>query len=212
MILGFSTTGPYCGAALFSGDSVIVDTHEEMARGQGERLMVLIEETLAQAGVTYTDLQAIGVGIGPGNFTGIRLSVSAARGLALGLDIPAVGVSSLEALTFGHKGPVLASIPAGRDRLYLQRFAKGADRGPELVSLGELQGWSHPELICVGNRDAEIAAELGAKTGSSSVHPASAVAQIAALRWQDNPSPPVPLYIRSADAAPSRDLPPRILD
>lgn len=211
MIVGFSTSGPYCGVALWSQGDVIAARHEERARGQAERLMPMIDEVLAEAGIKYADLDAIGVGAGPGNFTGIRISISAARGLALGLGIPAVGVSLLEALAFGQDGPVLASIAAGRDHLYLQRFGAGAARGPELVSWQDISDWAHPNLTCIGNKEHEIAAILGATGAPAPFYPASAVARIAATRWQDDPPRPAPLYLRAADAAPARDTAPTIL-
>ena len=107
---------------------------------------------------------------------------------------------------------VLASVMAGRDRLYLQRFAPDADRGPELVPFGEVKDWDVPGLTCVGNRADEIARELVSECRPVAYYPASAIARIAADRWQSNSGPPVPLYIRAADAAPSRDVPPKILD
>ena len=69
-----------------------------MDRGQAERLLPMLEEMLAEAGVGWRDLDGIGVVTGPGNFTGVRLAVAAARGLALALGIPAVGVTVFEAL------------------------------------------------------------------------------------------------------------------
>ena len=95
LILGFDTSAAHCAAALLSGETIVAVAAEEMARGQGERIMVLLEEVLSQGGVGWAALSALGVGTGPGNFTGIRISVSAARGLALGLGIPAVGVTGL---------------------------------------------------------------------------------------------------------------------
>lgn len=88
-----------------------------MATGQAERLLRLIEEMLAAADVHWHDLSAIGVGTGPGNFTGIRIGVSAARGLALGLGIPAIGVSGFEAL--GDGPGTLVSLPAPRGQVWL---------------------------------------------------------------------------------------------
>lgn len=211
MILGFSTSGPYCGAALWSEGDVISAKHEELAKGQAERLFPMIEEVLEEAGVSKDKLQAIGVGAGPGNFTGIRISVAAARGLALGLQIPAVGISMLEALAFGHEGPALTSVSAGREGVYLQRFGAGAERGPELVPLEDVQDWNFASLTCIGNQEETIAAMLGAQSGPAPFYPASAIARIAALRWQDKPTRPAPLYLRQPDAAPARDQAPTIL-
>ena len=92
LILAFDTSAAHCAAALLSGDRVLARVAEAMPRGQAERLMGLLHEVLSGSGHDWRDLDAIGVGIGPGNFTGIRISVSAARGLALGLGVPAYGV------------------------------------------------------------------------------------------------------------------------
>lgn len=211
MILSFSTSGPYCGVAVFADGKVKAAQHEELARGQAERLMPMIEEVLSEAGADYSDLDAIGVGAGPGNFTGIRISVSAARGLALGLGIPAVGVSTLEALALGQNGPVLTSVAAGRDQLYLQRFGVGVARGPSLVPFDSLSDWACPGLTCIGDRAEEIATRIGANSGPAMHAPASAIARLAETRWQDTPPRPAPIYLRPADAAPARDAAPVIL-
>jgi tRNA threonylcarbamoyl adenosine modification protein YeaZ len=104
--LGFDTSAAHCAAALVMGDRLLVQRHEDMARGQAERLMPRLEEVLRAEGLGWSDLSAIGVGIGPGNFTGVRIAVSAARGLALALGIPAIGVSTLEALAEGGPRPL----------------------------------------------------------------------------------------------------------
>lgn len=210
-VLGFSTSGPYCGVAVWSNQDVIAAQHEERAKGQAERLMPMIEEVMAEAQLTFKDLDAIGVGIGPGNFTGIRISVAAARGLALGLGIPSVGVSLLEALAFGQNGPVLTSISAGREGSYVQRFGEGIERGPAVVTLDDLKDWAHPDLTCIGNNETEIAALLDATPSPAPYYPASAIARITAIRWQNNPPRPAPLYLRQPDAAPARDQKPLIL-
>jgi tRNA threonylcarbamoyl adenosine modification protein YeaZ len=113
IILGFDTSAAHCAAALLCGDRVLVSRREEMTRGQAERLMPLLEECLSDAGFGWSDLTAIGVGIGPGNFTGIRIAVSAARGLALALDIPAVGVDGFDAR---EKPGSVPGVPAPRDQ------------------------------------------------------------------------------------------------
>ena len=82
VILGFDTSGHHCAAALRWGDDQVAHVTEDMAKGQAERLMPLLQALLDQEGYSWADLDAVAVGVGPGNFTGIRIGVSAARGLA----------------------------------------------------------------------------------------------------------------------------------
>ncbi|MCX8954637.1 tRNA (adenosine(37)-N6)-threonylcarbamoyltransferase complex dimerization subunit type 1 TsaB, partial [Ruegeria sp. NA] len=119
-ILAFDTSAAHCAAALLRGGVIAVSRVEGMSRGQAERLMPLLQEVLTEAGCVWADLDAIGVGIGPGNFTGIRISVSAARGLALGLGVPAVGVSGFDALIELAEENQLPAIPAPREQVYVQ--------------------------------------------------------------------------------------------
>jgi len=212
LVLGFDTSAAHCAAALLSGDQVLASRHEEMGRGQAERLFPLLEEVLAQGGATWHDLTAIGVGTGPGNFTGIRISVSAARGLALSLGVPAIGVSTLEAQAFGTSGVVLSTLTAPRDQIYIQRFDGAPSTPPELAGLDALpDALSGGAPICIGAHANAVAARYAGTPGHAAFPLPEAIARIAALRiGQDNP-PPSPLYIRAADAAPSRDAPPVIL-
>ncbi|WP_170402633.1 tRNA (adenosine(37)-N6)-threonylcarbamoyltransferase complex dimerization subunit type 1 TsaB [Ruegeria arenilitoris] len=188
LILAFDTSAAHCAAALLRGDSILVSRTESMSRGQAERLMPLLQEVLAEAGCTWRDLTAIGVGIGPGNFTGIRISVSAARGLALGLGIPAVGVSGFDALAATGDG--LPAIRAPREQVYV--VLPGQD--PALMA--QEQAESLGPLILNDDADAQV----------------RAIARLAAQNWQSVTTAPAPLYVRPADAAPSKDTPPVLLD
>ena len=133
MILGFDTSGPRVGVALVRDGTVIALSHEDMARGQAERLLPMIDELLRKEQTSWASLAKIGVGTGPGNFTGIRISVSAARGLAMGLGVPAVGVSMHEALAYGTSGAVRTVLEARRDHVYVQDFLDGQSmREPEI--------------------------------------------------------------------------------
>jgi tRNA threonylcarbamoyladenosine biosynthesis protein TsaB len=192
---------------LLSGDRVLAQTQEEMGKGQAERLMPMLAEVLEAGGVAASDLDAIGVGTGPGNFTGVRISVSAARGLALGLGIPAVGVTRLEALAHGLPRPLAVVEDARRGEVYVQEF--GPD-GPD-------------EALLLTPEDLPFVLSAPAVTGSGAgfttlpVLPqamplAEAIARIAATRWRAPDLPrPAPLYLRAADAAPSRNVAPAIL-
>lgn len=213
LVLGFDTSGPYCSAVLLQGDVVLSDLHEDMARGQGEALFPLLEDVLERGGAAWRDLAAIGVGTGPGNFTGIRISVSAARGLALSLDVPAVGVSLLEAVALGADGPVLSCLSAPRDQVYVQGSSTRADIPPQLISIADIpKDWQQPGLTCVGSAAAAVADRFGAARTPACYAPGSAVARLAARRWQEVTEPPAPLYLKPADAAPARDAAPVMLD
>jgi tRNA threonylcarbamoyl adenosine modification protein YeaZ len=213
MILGFDTSSAHVAVALLDGQVIRAAAQEPMARGQAERLFPLIEELLASSGTSWRDLAAIGVGTGPGNFTGVRLSVAAARGLALSLGIPAVGVSLLEAAALDTPGPVLACIAAPRDQAYVQSFGRIPEIPAQLVALADLPAdWAALGLTCTGSAATAVAARLGATAVPPRHAPAEAIARIAALRWRDAPPRPAPLYLKPADAAPSRDAPPHILD
>lgn len=218
--LGFDTSGGYCAAAVIRGGEIVVARHHEMSRGQAEYLMPLLDETLTEAGIGWQDLSALGVGIGPGNFTGIRISVAAARGLALGLKVPAVGVSLLDAQAYGSAGPVLSCLAAPRERVYLAGYNLPTDLAPQLVALDDLfhdfatdlapaldQG-----LTCIGTGAEAVAMALDAPCMPAAHDPAVAIAQLTAQRWQDVTTPPAPLYLRAADAAPARDTAPVLLD
>lgn len=195
-VLGFDTSGGWCRAALLRGTQVVAARDEAMARGQGERLMPLLEEVLAQGGLAWRDLAALGVGTGPGNFTGIRISVSAARGLALGLGIPAIGVSRFEALALdGPALPVLVAAPRGQG--WLQ-----ADGAPELCDISALQD---PVIADV--------AEFPTLHVTPPAHPLAEAIALIASAGSTTPQPrPAPLYLREADAALPSAAPPALID
>jgi tRNA threonylcarbamoyl adenosine modification protein YeaZ len=204
LILGFDTAAASCAAALVCGDRVLAAADEPMATGQAERLFPLLEEMLATAGKAWADLDAIGVGTGPGNFTGVRLSVSAARGLALSLDRPAIGVSRLEALAEGLPRPLAVIEDARRGAAYLQRF--GPDSAPELVEADAQQ-----DLGALPRTGSGAALIVGGPILALAMPVAVAIARIAARRIATPQPRPAPLYLRAADAAVSSDPPPVIL-
>lgn len=200
-VLAFDTSGPWIDMALLQGDAVL-RRREEMAKGQAERLMPLLGEVLAEGGVAWGDLGALGVGTGPGNFTGIRIAVAAARGLALGLGIPAEGVRGPEALALGL-GPVTVALPAPRGQVHLA-FGDSLRQADPAAPLPA--GW--PDRIVGPGRD------LLAQPGSTDIAAsplAPGIARIAARRAAPGRPRPAPVYLRAADAAPPSDPPPAIL-
>src|SRR5579864_1945967 len=95
-----------------------------MMRGHAEALMPLIATVMSTAGVEFSDLDRIAVTVGPGSFTGLRVGIAFAKGLALAADAPAVGIGTLEALVAGDsaRGRKTAVIEAGRGGVWLQPF------------------------------------------------------------------------------------------
>jgi tRNA threonylcarbamoyl adenosine modification protein YeaZ len=213
LVLGFDTSGPFCCAALLRGDRVLSQAYEDRARGQAERLFAMLEEVLQAGGVVWADLDAIGVGTGPGNFTGIRISVAAARGLALSLSRPAIGVSALEALADGAPRPCIATVAARRGELYAQVFGAQEDGLPRLLTPDTLAGAGLPRGLPVLG---DAAQTVAAVTQGTAVHGARApravaIARIAARRIGTPQPRPTPLYLRAADAAPARDRAPDVI-
>lgn len=202
LILAFDTSAAHCAAALLSGDQILAQRAESLARGQAQRLMPFLEEILADATITWSDLTALGVGIGPGNFTGIRISVSAARGMSLALGIPAVGVSTFEATSVGHPYPHVATVPAPRAQVYALETTPDAVLGSALDS-GLNSG---PALV-----PQEIVTSFPILTPPQPAQLAANIGIIALARFATNTSRPAPLYVRAADAAPPRDAAPKIL-
>ena len=197
-----------------SGQNVLAKRHELMAKGQAERLFPMLNEILNEAGANWREINRIGVGKGPGNFTSIRLAISAVRGLSLGLKIPALGVSVLDALAHDThpKQPLICAIDARAGKVYVQLFGRElrADTQATLMDLSDLPAdWNG--LHVVGSAAAKVAEKLNGTVVPAQFAPASAIARIA-LNAQDTQNQrPVPLDLRAADAAPSRDLPPAII-
>ena len=155
-----------------------------MERGHAEALMPMVER------VTDGDLAAISriaVCTGPGSFTGLRIGIAAARGLALGLAVPCIGIPRFDALARGAGAERIAL--AGRGgTVFVQDFEDGVPQGAPRICAACPPGCQLSTAMVDPIRLAELAAD----------RPAGA--------------PPAPLYLRSADAAPSRIEPPVLLD
>lgn len=173
----------------------------------------MLEELLAEAGLEWAQIDAIGVGTGPGNFTGLRISVATARGLSMSMARPAIGVSAFEQVRGNGSEAVLVSAP--RDRFYLQRFEEGVAQGdPVLGTVDELRPFLDTSKSVRGTGAEDVAAELGLDfLPSPDENPAIAIARSAhEILAAGGPfHRPAPLYIRDADAAPPREAGPLIV-
>jgi len=185
-VIVFDTSDQYIAAALYQGKENIQTKIEFMAKGQAEALMSFLDKLLAVSSLTWSDLSKIGVCTGPGNFTGIRISVSAARGLAFGLEIPAIGVTSFEATLYGHSDENLALLPANKGFYYVGSNPKNA------------------KFISEDKLDFENLKYINKP--SPEVH----LKNIALLTQEKNICRPVPCYVKPADATPSLNAAPNI--
>src|SRR6185312_8728961 len=129
-LLAIETATECCSVALLAGERLIA--RSEMApRRHAELLLPMCEDVLTEAGLARTDLDVLAVGRGPGAFTGVRLAVSAAQGIALALDIPVVPVSSLAALALqapDDGADVLAVIDERMGEVYAGLFRRSGER------------------------------------------------------------------------------------
>ncbi|MFL0694126.1 MAG: tRNA (adenosine(37)-N6)-threonylcarbamoyltransferase complex dimerization subunit type 1 TsaB [Agrobacterium tumefaciens] len=205
IVLAIDTAGVDCAAAVFDSkaDKLIGSVSETIGRGHAERLMAMIDEALADAGLALGDIERIGVTVGPGSFTGIRVGVASARGLALALGVDCVGVSTLEVLAqtmSATDGSILAAINAHRDQVYAQSFVNGVPQDePLLLELDDyLARAAASGVVLVGSASA-LVADRNAETGPDH-YPIEIVARISAVAKAQGK--PKPLYLRGPDAKP----------
>lgn len=127
-LLALDTATEGCSAAVVAGEAVLARRFERLQRGHAERLMPMVEAVMTEAGLDYRALGAIATTVGPGSFTGVRVGLAAARGLALAAALPLIGVTTLEALAAAVPGPeraeggILAALDALRGQVYAQWF------------------------------------------------------------------------------------------
>lgn len=137
-VLAIDTCLNACQAAVVQGGESLAMLSEPMSRGHQERLATMVRDVMNEAGLAFSDLDLIGVTVGPGSFTGLRVGLAFAKGLALALDRSCVGVGSLEALAASTPGDCarVAVIDAGRGRVFAQMFVGAAPLSPpELMDL-----------------------------------------------------------------------------
>ena len=138
MILAIDTSTAACSAALFDSDGTCVAHRDELiGRGHSERLVPMLDELLAGRRA-----DVILVGVGPGSFTGIRVGIAAAQGLAIAWDCELKGISSLALLAAGAEtaGDVAAAVDGGHGELFVQQFAgRTLEATSELLNLPPTQ-------------------------------------------------------------------------
>ncbi|HKM88059.1 MAG TPA: tRNA (adenosine(37)-N6)-threonylcarbamoyltransferase complex dimerization subunit type 1 TsaB [Xanthobacteraceae bacterium] len=216
-VLAIDTALAACSAAVLDtehGDIVATESLP-MTRGHAEALMPLVARVMDNAGMALTDLDRIVVTTGPGSFTGLRVGIAAARGIALAAGKSAVGLSTLSAYAAPHMAaddrfPVIAAIDARHEHVYLQVFGPGGRTltAPRLASLREAaQAASAAPACIVGSAAQSVAAALSqddAAPVSVDARSAPDIAWVARIGagLPEGQSPPKPQYLRAPDAQP----------
>jgi tRNA threonylcarbamoyladenosine biosynthesis protein TsaB len=191
-LLALDTTLSRCALALVENNAILAALSESMARGHAERIAPMADEVMRAAGADFRSLDRIVVTTGPGSFTGLRVGLSFARGLAVALDRPCVGVPTLEALALeqGEGGLRAAVIASGPD-FYIATYADGAVRvAPHRANAAE----AHAALI-----GALVRGPAAAAFGGEIVDAPDVVAlALRGARLDPALYPPDPLYLRAA--------------
>jgi tRNA threonylcarbamoyladenosine biosynthesis protein TsaB len=127
IILGIETSSKIASVAVCDGTNALYAVQQNAGRTHSTILQPLIEETIRNAGVKFSDLDGIAVGVGPGSYTGIRIGIAAAKGIAFASGLPVCGVSSLEALAVGALlAPNVIAVRYARNNLcYAAVFSRG---------------------------------------------------------------------------------------
>jgi tRNA threonylcarbamoyladenosine biosynthesis protein TsaB len=219
-ILAMDTAAGACSGALWS-DAVVVERVQLMQRGHAEALLPMLASIMREAGCAFEELDLIAVTVGPGAFTGLRVGLAAARGIALASSLPCFGVSTLEAIAEAIDWPTLANRPAlvvldnKRDGVYAQLFGAGRALAPPSIEtpkgLGERFSGRH--IAVAGDGVGVVMTALrGAGSNIESIaipeYPtASRVAAIAGRRWisgERTGASPAPVYLRPPATGPQQ--------
>jgi tRNA threonylcarbamoyladenosine biosynthesis protein TsaB len=173
-----------------------------MQQGHQERLAPLVSEVVAESGVGFDAIDRVAVSVGPGSFTGLRVGLAFAKGLGLALDIPVLGVDSLEAIAASgdRTGLGLALIDARRGQAYVRRFDAAKPVGPsEAVAVETLIAGSAPDWVAGPGVGLVAPVWPGAAFDDR-----AATDPVALARLADGADPaahpPEPVYLRAPDA------------
>lgn len=215
-VLAIDTALGACSAAVLDTErGALTEESVPMERGHAEALMPLIARVMAQAKMQFADLERIAVTTGPGSFTGLRVGISAARGISLAANKPAIGLTTLSAYAapYIHQDdtmPVTVAVDARHDHVYLQIFGPGGRVlvQPRISSLREAARLSaNGPARLVGNGAAMVASAWPTNEAPPQLVEMQAAPDI---KWvarigvasSETQGPPRPLYLRQPDAQP----------
>ena len=224
MLLALDTSTERIGVALYDGGRVLAECAWRSGRRHTRQLAPLVDEVLGRVGATMGQVQSVAVALGPGSFTGLRIGLALAKGLAVGRGLPLLGVPTLDVVAAAvspQSGfPTLAAVlPAGRGRLAVGWYRLGdaewqPQGAPELLTAAELtQRVRKPTVVC-GELQAEERRRLARKYRSVLLLSPAACARrpayLAELAWQrlqagqsDDPAALAPIYLHTGTPIPA---------
>ncbi len=228
LLLALDTATDRCSVALLRDGAVRAEATIREPRSHAARLVPLIGDVLAGAGVPVHDLDAVAVSAGPGSFTGLRIGVSTAKGLAVAAEAALVAVPTLAALALGagpSAAPVLTALPSRRGEVYAALYhvadpTPKAVAAPAALDLDALAGWlgeaGFPEsgpLRLTGDGAPRVLEALGAPSWREPVEAARAAAAVGRLGWArfqrgetENVAAFEPYYLKAFVARPARPI------
>ena len=203
-ILAIDSTHGTCSAAFFNGEKVVSEIVEEMERGQAERLIPMIQKVLATADVGFENIDSVAVTTGPGSFTGVRVGLAAANGIALSANLPMIGVSVLDVLAwkthrqFPEIKKLCLVLETKRDDYYVQYFEDGKSlTSPEVLPAKVIA--EKKDFIFVGNAVGRLAEEIGSVSVLDVDMPSARDVALFSVGLKAQKKYPEPLYLREAE-------------
>ncbi len=214
-ILAFDTAMSACSVCVSRGAEILARRFETMERGQAEALVPMISDVLDVAGLTPNDIGLVAATLGPGAFTGVRIGLATAHGLALARGIPVLGLTTLEAVAAANRtaGPLLVVLETKRSDFYVQLFGAdgGLADGPCAMEAVAIQAaLPEGETPVAGDGADRLMAAMGPNVArlrrlrGADVADAAVLVQLAAERLSSGADParfpaPRPLYLRAPD-------------
>jgi tRNA threonylcarbamoyladenosine biosynthesis protein TsaB len=201
LVLAIDTALNACSAALVRDGQTLCARIEPMARGQAERLAVLVDEIMGEAGIGFPQIDAIAVTRGPGAFTGLRVGLAFARGMALALNKPCLGFSTLEVLAMGAAKPKIVALIGVAGSHFLgawdgRREVIAPSRADLIEAVNKLAG----DWVITGPSAHEILALRPDWEHTPATVPDPVILAQLATNADPKDHPATPLYLRGVDA------------
>ena len=221
MLLAVDTSTAQLGLALYDGSRVVSEYAWHSSQRHTVELAPAVFELLTRSGLTIDDVRALGVALGPGSFTSLRVGLSLVKGLAIARQLPVIGIPTLDVLAAAQPAsrlPLLVAIQAGRGRLaagWYKRSKTGWQaKGPAQVMTIKtlLEDVKSPVIVC-----AELTAqerqtlaetpEIQLASPAQSIRRPAVLAERAWARWQsgavDDSATLAPIYLHVAEPIPA---------